>query len=392
MRTLDSIYGTVQAELTSGEIRKALALAASQGIILQNVEKTGELSVRFMLSAGDYRRLCRICSRRGYDLKCLQQKGIYWSICRLLKRPVLLVGLILILSFFLFLPGRVIFLEIEGNTGIPEMQIREAAEKSGIRFGISRRKLRSEDIKNRLLEKLPLLSWAGINTRGCVAILSVREHSPETKPEPRQGVSGIVAACDGTVDSCTVFEGTGLCRPGQAVSKGQLLISGYKDCGHSIQAGQAKGEVKGRTQRSLTVIFPRKYAVRMDKTGRKWNISLLIGKKYIKIPGSSGIPDVSCGRMYKEYCVTLPGGYTLPVTLIVETITDYETAGYRQTSQNMQKHMETFSEDYVCKQMLAGSVLQSEHSFTRNRNLFILTSQYLCREELGRRRQERIGE
>ena len=35
--------------------------------------------------------------------------------------------------------------------------------------------IRSEKVKNSLLQRIPQLQWAGINTDGCVAVISVRE-------------------------------------------------------------------------------------------------------------------------------------------------------------------------------------------------------------------------
>lgn len=40
-------------------------------------------------------------------------------------------------------------------------------------------------MKNALLSAIPELQWAGVNTYGCRAVISVRERTlPERKPEP----------------------------------------------------------------------------------------------------------------------------------------------------------------------------------------------------------------
>jgi sporulation protein YqfD len=148
----------------------------------------------------------------------------------------------------IFLPTRVLFIHVEGNSTVEERRILEAAQECGIRFGASRRQVRSEKMKNRLLEKVPELKWAGVNTSGCTAVISVREQPVQEQRTGYTGISSIVAACDGRITSCTVTKGNGLCAPGQVVQKGQLLISGYLDCGICIRVTGAEGEIFAETR------------------------------------------------------------------------------------------------------------------------------------------------
>ena len=92
----------------------------------------------------------------------------------MLFRPVLLAGLGILFLLAMYLPSRVLFIRVEGNMQIPDRQILAAAEECGIRFGASRREVRSEKVKNALLSSVPQLQWAGVNTAGCVATISVR--------------------------------------------------------------------------------------------------------------------------------------------------------------------------------------------------------------------------
>ena len=79
-----------------------------------------------------------------------------------------------------------------------------------------------------------------MNTRGCVAVISVRERPEEAQVDRPGTVSAVTAAQDGIIERVTVTNGTALCRPGQAVRAGETLISGYTDCGRTIRAGRAE--------------------------------------------------------------------------------------------------------------------------------------------------------
>ena len=69
----------------------------------------------------------------------------------------------------------------------------------------------------------------------------------------------------------------------QVVKKGEILISGYTDCGIAIRATDAAGEVYAKTTREITVIFPTNYALKSNDTVEFKNISLIIGKKRINL-------------------------------------------------------------------------------------------------------------
>lgn len=392
MNIWKSIGGMVEVELTSADLGDTFCAAGEARIPLYRVETLGPLTAKFTVCRRDFKALTDLCSKRGDHIKVLRRLGLYWKSKKLLHRPVLLVGLGLLTALFLTLPTRVLFIQVEGNQRIPTNQILEAAQTSGIRFGVSRRAVRSEKVKNKLLGELPALQWAGVNTRGCVAVISVRERWPEAQERTNPGVTNVVAARDGIVDSCTAIKGNLLCKPGQAVTRGQILISGYTDCGITIQAASAQGEIFARTIREFQAITPAQEAVRGEISGKKRCYRLVIGKNIIKFPWNSGIWDSSCGRMYKEYNITLPGGYQLPIALAVDEYTFYDTKTQPKNPEAVVGALEAFGEESLGKQMIAGTILQGKTDITEQDGVFILRGRYLCREMIGRMRQEKIGE
>ena len=155
MGLIQSLKGMVRVELVSGEIPGALAAIAQMGIPISFVKTGDALTVRFDVRREDYRRLAAVCKKRGDALRILGRKGIYWTGKSLIRRPVLLSGMAVLLAAVLYLPGRVLFVRVEGNERIPAGRILEAAEECGICFGASRREVRSERLKNALLQELP---------------------------------------------------------------------------------------------------------------------------------------------------------------------------------------------------------------------------------------------
>jgi sporulation protein YqfD len=300
----------------------------------------------------------------------------------LLARPVLIMGWVVLLMLTLYLPERVLFLRVEGNGQIPARYILEKAEGCGISFGINRRQLRSEQIKNRLLEEIPQLQWAGINTYGCVAVISVRERSMIQEYNQEHTVSSIVAQRDGVVQSCTVTRGTAICRVGEVVVKGQVLISGFTDCGLSIRADRAEGEVMALTHRTLKAVTPEKGAVRCEYYPSKKNFSLIIGKIRINFYKDSGILDTTCVKMYSENHLTLPGGLTLPVVLAVEE--QLPCSKMDTASGSGEETLTAFATRYLQSQMIAGQILHRQERLEAGS----LEGEYACLEMIGQVRYE----
>lgn len=387
-----SIAGVMTVELTSAEMEIALEAIRQKGVVLTYLEQKGDLTYRFRIQRQDYAALEALCKKRGETLCVIERRGIYWIAGKMRKRPVLVVGVILLLAVILYLPTRIFFVRVEGNVELPDRRIIAAAEDCGICFGASRREVRSEKVKNALLAAVPELKWAGVNTSGCVAVISVREGAEQEKKDEEKRVTSIVAARDGYILEGTVTRGNGMFYTGQAVKEGQILISGYTDCGFCIQATRAEGEIMAQTSRELHAVTPAKCLARGDVLGVKRKYSLIFRKKRINLWKDSGISDTSCGRMYKEYYITLPGGFRLPLALCVEEYIFYQNEEKTIPEQEAAHKLSDFAQRMLMQQMVAGEIRNKAETTALQDDLFTLKGMYVCVEMIGREQQEQIGD
>lgn len=393
MNLWDSISGMMNVELTSADPEAALAAAAEQGIAIGQIVRKEPLILTFWIRRWDVPVLQRLCEKRGDRLKLSRHAGIYWEVRHFFKRPILLLTILLLLFLTLWLPTRVLFIRVEGNCFVPAKKILETAETLGIRFCASRREIRSEQMKNALLGEIPELQWAGINTRGCTAVISVRERPVEEKTEQESPfIRSIAASRDGIIVSCNVWEGTGKCVPGQAVQRGEILISGFTDCGICIRAVRARGEVYARTGREICAWIPSQWQTRRHAAATDRCLTLILGKKRINLWKGSGILEGSCDRIEKEYPLVLPGGFRLPVSVAVEELTYYDTGNTSLDEASAGNILSSFSEVYLSNQMTGGQILSGETSIAANDTGFFFTGQYSCLEMIGRPYAEKLGD
>lgn len=384
-----SLAGMYHIRITGASIPDTLTCINAAGILLHNVFRVDELTVVGTIYRGDYKRLLQLLDRRGEFVKIQKKEGIFWTLLSLKKRPVLLIGLAVLLVLILYLPTRVLFIEVEGNDIVPAQLILERAESCGITFGASRRHVRSEKMKNALLAAVPELQWAGVNTSGCVAIISVRERSAAPQNENHSGVASIVAKEDGIISDITVKKGNPLCRVGQAVKAGQVLVSGYTDCGLTIKAERADAEVYAQTKHQLEVITASK-CVRRDASQRfEKKYYLQIGKKLIKFANDSGISSATCVKMYERKYLTLPGGFRLPVAWITEQLIYQPVHEYELTS-NSFSWLTDYASRYLQSQMVAGKILDTSYTWEQSKDTFSCVGDFACMEMIGQIRSEEI--
>ena len=391
MKNWNILSGTVQVAVTSADPERTLNAVLQAQIPVYNVSRQTELTDFLTVHRRDLRRLEALMGQAGGSLVIRKRQGIYWKIGKLYHRPVLIGLLVLLLFSSCFLPTRIFFVRTEGNRQIPAGQILSAAETCGIRFGASRKRVRSEKVKNALLARLPQLQWAGINTSGCTAVISVRERAEEAR-EPEKPFSNLIATQDGYILSQVVLKGTPMFSPGESVMKGQILVSGYTDCGICIRAGRAEGEILAQTGRNLSAVMPKTAAIIGEIRDRNYEISLLIRKKRINLWKSSRISDAVCGRMYAEYFVSLPGGFRLPIAICVDQYPEYQVSESTVTEEAALKQLQDFSDRYLLRQTVAGQILKKQQTLLEQEGVYRLQSRYTCTEMIGREQEEQMGE
>lgn len=388
MKYMRSARDRIRVQVTSASIWGSIRLLNEQAIPVFHVRQEDDLTFSFEINRKHFPVLRSLLEKRG-DRIALVQKTILHAIQQsVLQRPVLYTGLFLFLAVSLLLPTRILAVEVEGNQAIPSRKILEAAEEAGIKLFTPCAQVRSEKMKNALLSAIPELQWAGINTYGCRAVISVQERTvSEPLKQDAKTVSSIIADRDGIVQSLTALRGSVQCREGQAVKKGQVLISGYTDCGICIRADRAQGEVYAQTLRTVQSATPSTCQTREQQRQQR-RFAIILGKKRINLWKDSGIWDSTCGRISREYRLTLPGGFSLPVSVACETLTWYSEAEQVVDEKTAQGELVAFSQNYLSDQMIAGTVSYADEVMKTRPGLYLLTGQYICTEMIGRERLE----
>ena len=135
MKQFTSASGFVAVELTCADIPVLLDQLVRVGIPLFRVQMKDLISAVIWVRRRDLNKLVICAEKFGSKVKTVQRTGIYWISVSLLRRPIMLIGITLILLISWWIPTKVLFVQVEGNTNIQTRLIWEKASECGITFG-----------------------------------------------------------------------------------------------------------------------------------------------------------------------------------------------------------------------------------------------------------------
>ena len=231
---------------------------------------------------------------------------------------------------------------------------------------------------------LPDVVYLAVNVRGCTAHVQVVERTRPPHLYRDSDVQNIVARRDGLVTEVTALDGAAAVSPGDTVTAGQLLISGAADSPRGVRLMRATGTVRARTWYTLTVPVPLAAEERAGESGHVTRLSLDAGRRRIKFYEGGSVLGADCAKIAEYRPAVLPFGLRLPLSLVTERVTAYDTAPARNAAETAQQEGEaqllyqlhqTIGED--------GTVLHTAFSREERNGWLYVTLRAECEEQIG---------
>ena len=255
-----------------------------------------------------YKKIRSVARKSGMTVRIKRKYGLPFFLSRHKRRVGVVAGVLIEISLLLILSTRIWSIDVIGNINVPSEKIIGVFEELGVRKGVSGAKIDIKSTEFAALKSLGELSWLNINISGSKAVIEVREavELPEIDDEDNTPTD-IVAARDGIITIIRPFNGTAEQKIGNAVVKGDLLISGIEENRDlTVTFCKANGYVVARTTRSLKYSQPEKLRVTRPAA---------LKKRYILNFLSFSIPlgRINSENSYYEKSEIIINGVTLPV-------------------------------------------------------------------------------
>ena len=266
----------IEVRIEGFQIGKLLDAAARSGMLLRAIRVESETAARAEIAACDLKQLQKLAGAR-YRVTPQVRRGVVYQTRALLRRPMLVIGVLLAASMVIAESFFVAAVTIDGYRAIPESALRDCLAASGVREGVYRPGIDWGQAEVALFETFPQIMWVRLVYDGRLVVLEVAETGHQIirgeselaadeeelfipKPEPQNGYCNIVAARSGYIERIDPLWGDAMAEPGDYVKKGQILIRGqipietttFDENAPKEYYVRARGEVWARVPYRLT--------------------------------------------------------------------------------------------------------------------------------------------
>ena len=379
-RVEENIRGLVRAEIRGPEPEKLLNACLAENLPLIRPESVDRWTLRLGVYEGDLQRLEELAARCGCELRLLSRRGGSRVGKLLLRRSGLLLAAFAALALLLSASLFVWEIRPVGAEEISRGELLRALEESGLRIGCFWPTLDADALRDRMLLREPRLAWLAVNIHGSVA--EVRLLPRAEKPEiPQDGGAADLRACRaGVVRNVSARSGQVLVQPGQAVTAGELLVSGSVE---SITAAprrvRAQGEVWAATWYELTALCPPPQGKESGKAGARGRLALKIGGKRINFYQNGGKTIDGCDKIVHEYNLGIEGLFRLPLSIVREELRPYRVKELsRDPAEEIGQRMLASLAEHI-----EGEIVSSSLSTAQVDGMTVVTLRAQCREDIA---------
>ena len=261
------IFGFLRISIYGDFKERALTLCAQNGITLWNNRlKEGKIECSILVK--DFRFLRSVIRGKGVRVHILKKRGVPFILNRYKKRSGILVGAVLFFVIIQLMSGYIWIIDVKGNDKISTEKILYACHSVGLDIGIRKDSFYPKLKREELMLKLDGVAWSSLNVEGSRLTVNVTEIKESDKEKT---YSNLKAASDGIIEKMDITSGTSVVSVGQAVKKGDLLVSGIIETADGTRFVNSRGKVYAKTQEEIVLSenYSQKHLVPTGKTETK---------------------------------------------------------------------------------------------------------------------------
>lgn len=280
---------------------KLLTEAMKNGLGISFPRKSG-YTMRGTVQAAEYRSLCKIARRLGLKMRIEKKHGIYFTLKRHRDKIGFAAGAIFAAAVVLFLNLFVWEINISGNKAVSSEEIMATLANSGLKTGTLRTAHDARKIEWNIMNDNKEIAWATVNIQGCCVnvVVSETRQEAEMKYDDDKPVN-IIAAKYGVIRKMDVFDGQGVVKVGDAVMKGDLLVSAtFEDRHGKLTLKHSRARVMAETDYEITVEFPLEQVIETTGGVKKSVKGIEIMGLSIPLGSSRGCEELPAEKEEKE--------------------------------------------------------------------------------------------
>ncbi len=375
LKFLRFVFGYVSFSARGGFPERFINLCRRNSINLWELKSENSV-IYACTGCGGYKKIRSVARKSGMKVRIEYKHGLPFFLNRHSRRAGVIVGICFCVAVICILSTRIWSIDVTGNVRVPAEEIIGVFDELGVRKGASGKQIDIKSVEISALQRLPELSWLNINIDGSAARIEVRERveTPDITQDDKP--SDIVAAKDGQIVILRPFNGTQEQKIGNAVLKGDLLISGIEENKDlTVSFCRASGYVVARTDRNISV--EQKSELKVCKTVSQKN-TYIINFLFFSFPlGKTG------DNAYREKSELFINGVTLPVgiTKCTETVNEESTVNLNENQTQLLATLRFF--DKCTEEFRYLETEKSEITASQSKNGCAMNGKFVCIENIG---------
>lgn len=264
---LKKTENTVDFSAEGAECEAFLYRSVRENLEIREPERK-DYRITGKIRAGDYKKLQKIAKKHGMKMRIGRKHGWYFFYRKNRDKIALLSGMAGAMLFVLFFNLFIWEVEVVGNKTVPTEEILSLVREEGIREGAFRKGHDDRKIEWKVMNSFDEIGWVSLNVQGSKATILVDEikENPKPKPDDDKPVN-LIASRYGVIRKMNVFDGQSAVKPGEAVMKGDLLVSAvYEDSHAKLTLKHARAEIIAETDYIAEVSFPMEQVIKEKGT------------------------------------------------------------------------------------------------------------------------------
>lgn len=281
--------GYLYVELRGCSHERFINLCRHHNIYVWNTTRKNNICT-FNILVCDFRKLHPIVAKTKTYPHILDRYGLPFIIAEILGRKSLLPALILFALVIYGLSLIVWDVTITGQCRHTYEELNEYLAENGYKPGMLRSNVDGSKLEAMIRNTYNDISWVSVELSGCnIHIKVIEADIMETKTNDGNTPSDIIASSDGIIESIVTRAGTPCVAAGDAVTKGQVLVSGtveLHDDGGNVSGSEyvfADADISVNTTYPYNDIFTMIYDKKIYTGRSKSSYAIMISDKMFHI-------------------------------------------------------------------------------------------------------------
>lgn len=390
---LNFFRGYLIIEINGPFTERFINLAIRSNIFLWGIEKQNKNHAKMKISVRGFFHLRRAARKTKTKVKIVKRCGLPLFMHKHRKRKAFYAGFLIFALMLIFLSSFIWSVEIVGIEKTDEEALKAELKACGIDAGVLKYGHSLHEIQERLMLKVPTLSWIWVEIRGTRAIVSVKERIQKPEIFDKNTPCNLIAETDGVIENITVIYGNQVIKEGDIVKKGDLLVSGVYDTKYDgIRLLNAEGSIIATTWYEKKETFPLSRTV-TEKTGNKDSRTFLkifgkeIGLFFKKVKYNSFEEK----NIYEKQ-IKLWGDLYLPITFKKIEFAEL----FKRNIDLSEEEAFVFYRDLLSEEIESGlsrdtQVLEKNAEYKVENGMITVSVTLRCREDIAEKRAIQTG-